>query len=44
VKRIEGHYGLLATANREKLKRCRELLRVPATADEHEAEATLSAS
>jgi len=37
------HYGLLANANREKLKRCRELLGLP-VADELKTEATLSGS
>ena len=37
------HYGLLANANREKLKRCRELLGVPA-AEKLEPEATVTSS
>jgi hypothetical protein len=37
------HYGLLANANREKLKRCRELLGVPVV-KEPDAEASLSGS
>jgi hypothetical protein len=37
------HYGLLANANREKLKRCRELLGVPVV-KEPDAKASLSGS
>jgi hypothetical protein len=37
------HYGLLANANREKLKRCRELLGVP-VADNLDTEPTVTGS